>query len=126
MQNDSRLNGIYVVVADMDRVQEFYQATLGIDVKFRDRSAWCQFDTGTVSFALGSVEEAGPTGQRIVPVFTGQSMTVIRDRVKALGGAFVGERDMGSHGVVGTFADPEGNHFQILVGRNADTVNNNL
>lgn len=109
------IGGIYVVVEDMDRAQRFYEKALGLVTKFRDKSSWCQFDTGNVSFSLSSPEEAGGRAQGAVVVFKAGQLADVRQQVEDAGGTFRAVRDMGSHGTVVTFADPDGNDFQVLI-----------
>ena len=110
------IGGVYVVVEDMDRAQLFYEKSLGLVTKFRDQSSWCQFDTGNVSFSLSSPEEAGGRAQGAVVVFKAGQLAGIRQQVEDAGGTFRAVRDMGSHGTVVTFADPDGNDFQVETG----------
>ena len=109
------VSGVYMVVDDMDRAQRFYEDALGLVTKFRDRSSWCQFDTGNVSFSLSSPEEAGGRAQGVVIVFKAEQLAGIRQQVEDAGGTFRALRDMGSHGTIVTFADPDGNDFQVLI-----------
>lgn len=108
------VSGIYLVVNDMDRAQLFYEKALGLVTKFRDQSSWCQFATGNVAFSLSSPEEAGRT-QSVMVVFKAGQLAGIREQVEDAGGAFLALRDMGPHGTVVTFADPDGNEFQVLI-----------
>jgi len=109
------IGGVYVVVEDMDRAQRFYENALGLVTKFRDRSSWGQFDTGSVSFSLSSPEEAGGRAQSVVVVFKTGQLAGIRQQVEDAGGTFRALRDMGSHGAIATFTDPDGNDFQVLI-----------
>ena len=110
------IGGVYMVVKDMDRAQRFYEDALGLVTKIRDRSAWCQFNTGNVSFSLSSPEEAGGRAQGVVViVFKAEQLAGIRQQVEDAGGTFRALRDMGSHGTIATFADPDGNDFQVLI-----------
>jgi len=109
------IGGVYVVVEDMDRAQRFYENALGLVTKFRDRSSWCQFDTESVSFSLSSPEEAAGRAQSVVVVFKTGQLAGIRQQVEDAGGTFRALRDMGSHGTIATFADPDGNDFQVLI-----------
>ncbi|MBR0713909.1 VOC family protein [Bradyrhizobium liaoningense] len=110
----ARVSGIYVVISDMDRAQRFYEKALGLVTKFRDRSSWCQFDTGSVTFSLSSPEEAGST-QSVMVVFKAGQLATVREQVEDAGGTLLALRDMGAHGTVVTFADPDGNEFQVLI-----------
>lgn len=109
-----KIQGVYTVVRDMDRVQAFYEQALGLTLKFRDQSKWCQFGVGASNFALSSTEEAAPGAVGSVVVFEADSIDGIRESVEAAGGQFVAERDMGAHGKVLVLLDSENNVFQVF------------
>jgi predicted enzyme related to lactoylglutathione lyase len=117
-----RIQSVYTIVRDMDRAQEFYEHALGVSISFRDRSAWCQFKVGNVNFALSSPEEAAAGARGSVVVFETPDADAIRQRIEPFGGRHVATRDMGSHGAVVTFADPDNNLFQFLVPSLAKTT----
>jgi predicted enzyme related to lactoylglutathione lyase len=98
----------------MDKAQAFYERALGLTLKFRDQSKWCQFGVGGTNFALSSAEEAAPGASGGVVVFEADDIEGIRESVEAAGGLFVSERDMGAHGRVLVFLDAESNVFQVF------------
>ncbi len=108
------IQSVYTVVHDMDALQAFYSQVLGTPAKFRDNNRWTQFSVGSTNFALSSAEEAVPGAAGSVIVFEAAGLDGIRESVEGAGGRFVGERDMGSHGTVLTFTDPEGHPFQVF------------
>lgn len=109
-----KIQSVYTVVNDMDALQAFYSQALGLQPKFRDKDRWTQFSVGNFNFALSSAEEAAPGAAGSVIVFEAAGLAGIRESVEGAGGKFVGERDMGSHGKVLTFTDPEGHPFQVF------------
>jgi predicted enzyme related to lactoylglutathione lyase len=110
-----RLQNIHMVVRDMDGTAAFWQRALGLSVRFRDADRWLQLKAGNDPFALAAPEEglAGQTGA--VPVFEVDDLEAHAEAILAEGGRILGERDMGDHGRVLTFCDPEGNAAQLLI-----------
>lgn len=109
------VRSVYTIANDMNLMQAFYAEALELPPAFRDRDNWCQFKAGQLAFALSSPSE-GATGARgSVVVFGATDLAAIAQRIERLGGQHLSNRDMGSHGSVATFADPENNLFQIHV-----------
>jgi predicted enzyme related to lactoylglutathione lyase len=50
-----------------------------------------------------------------VIVFGASDIAAFAQRIERLGGRYLSNRNMGSHGSVATFADPETNLFQLHV-----------
>ena len=73
------------------------------------------FKSGPVSFALSSAAEAAKGARGSVIVFDAIDLAVFALRIERFGGRHLSSRDMGSHGSVATFADPENNLFQLHV-----------
>ncbi|WP_219219345.1 VOC family protein [Variovorax boronicumulans] len=109
-----KIQSIYTVVRDMDRMQDFYARGLGLTLRFRDADAWCQFGVGGSNFALSSTAESARGAQGSVPVFETDDPGATRTDIEQAGGRFLMQRDMGAHGVVLTFADVEENLFQVF------------
>ena len=110
-----RIQSVYAPVRDMDRMQAFYEQALGLPFAFRDRAAWCQFRIGQTAFALSSPAEAAVGARGNVVVFRATDASAFMQRIPELGGEYLADRDMGSHGRVITFADPEANLFQLYL-----------
>jgi predicted enzyme related to lactoylglutathione lyase len=106
---------VYTVANDMDLMQAFYAGALELPLAFRDRDNWCQFKAGQVSFALSSPFEAARGARGSVIVFDATDVAAFAHRIEQLGGRHLSSRDMGSHGSVATFVDPENNLFQLHV-----------
>jgi predicted enzyme related to lactoylglutathione lyase len=109
-----RIQSVYTIVRNMDVLAAFYGQVLGATPKFRDKDRWTQFSIGNSNFALSSLHEAAPGAAGSVVVFELAGLDQIRECVEEAGGKFVGERDMGTHGKVMTFTDPEGHAFQVF------------
>lgn len=109
-----RIQSIYTVVHDMDALQAFYSRVLNTPPKFRDADRWTQFGVGATNFALSCAAEAAPGAAGSVVVFEADTLEGVRDAVTAAGGLQVAERDMGAHGAVLSFTDPEGHPFQVF------------
>ena len=109
------ISSVYTVVNDMDRMQAFYAEALELPLSFRDRDRWCQFKAGPLAFALSSAAEAAKDARGSVIVFDAADLASVTARIERLGGRHLASRDMGAHGSVATFADPEGNLFQLHV-----------
>jgi predicted enzyme related to lactoylglutathione lyase len=109
------IRSVYTVANDMNRMQAFYAEALELPLAFRDRDNWCQFKAGPVAFALSSASEAAKDARGSVIVFEATDVAPIAARIERLGGRHLASRDMGAHGSVATFADPEGNLFQLHV-----------
>ncbi len=109
-----RLQNAYYVTRDMERAVRFYQAALGLSLKFQDGSRWAQFDAGGVNFSLSSPEEAAPGTQGAVVILEVDDLDAAAAELEAAGAAIEGRRDMGSHGRTLTFRDPDGNLVQLF------------
>lgn len=109
------VGSVYTVAHDMDRMQAFYAAALELPLAFRDQDNWCQFKAGPIAFALSSASEAAKDARGSVVVFDATDVAEAAARIERLGGRHLLTRDMGTHGRVATFADPEGNLFQLHV-----------
>jgi predicted enzyme related to lactoylglutathione lyase len=109
------IRSVYTVANDMDLMQAFYAEALELPLAFRDHDNWCQFKVGQFAFALSSPSEAATGARGSVVVFGATDVAALAQRIERLGGLHLSSRDMGSHGSVATFADPENNLFQIHV-----------
>ena len=109
------VRSVYTVASDMDLMRTFYEEALELPLAFRDRDNWCQFKAGPVPFALSSPSEAAQGARGSVIVFDATDVDALALRIERLGGRHLSSRDMGSHGSVATFADPENNLFQLHV-----------
>ena len=109
------VRSVYTVASNMDLMRAFYEESLELSLAFRDRDNWCQFRAGQVAFALSSKSEAAQGARGSVIVFDAIDLAALLPRIERIGGRHLSSRDMGSHGSVATFADPENNLFQLHV-----------
>lgn len=109
-----RLQNVYIVARDVERTTDFWQRALGLPVKFRDADRWVQLQAGTQGFAIASQAEGVPDQAGAVPVFEVDDLEAQAASIAKLGGQILATRDMGSHGCVLTFSDPEGNVAQLF------------
>ena len=112
-----RLQLGYVVARVPDALSSFYRDVLGVATKFADPPRWFQFRLENASLAVSAASEAPPGARGTVLVFESDEPD-LHQRVLHFGGAFISRRDMGDHGRVSTYVDPEGNFFQVF--RRAD------
>jgi predicted enzyme related to lactoylglutathione lyase len=108
------VRAVHYSVTDVARSRAFYERALGCKVKFADGSRWVQFEGSGAALALASAEEAAPGQTGAVVVFDTDDLDGACRQIVEAGGRIVDRRDMGSHGVVATFTDPEGNIAQIF------------
>jgi predicted enzyme related to lactoylglutathione lyase len=103
------IQSVYLVAKDMGRLEEFYVSALGMPVQFRDENKWTQFRLQRSAFALSSADEAAQGAVGAVPVFqvAGEAQDEVRQKIVSAGGQLLAQRDMGTHGVVTTYEDPE-------------------
>ncbi|NPT46362.1 glyoxalase [Paraburkholderia sp. 1N] len=110
------IQSVYLVAKDMVKLEDFYASALGMPVQFRDENKWTQFRLQRSAFALSSAEEAAQGAVGAVPVFqvAGEAQGEVRQKILSAGGQLLAQRDMGTHGVVATYKDPEENIFQVF------------
>lgn len=109
-----RVQSVYYTVKDMGRAVSFYEQVFGLKLKFRDGEKWAQFDAGNVGFALSSAEESASTEGGAVTAFEVDDLTPYEVAIRNAGCDVLQVRDMGSHGRVLAFRDPEGNIVQLF------------
>lgn len=109
----NRIQNVYYTVSDMARASAFYRDALALTPKFADGERWTQFDVGGANFALSSPDESA-VDRGAVAVFEVADVAEAEAAVVRSGGAILARRDMGSHGVVVTASDPDGNVFQLF------------
>jgi predicted lactoylglutathione lyase len=107
-----RMQNAYFVSADMDAGCRFYEA-IGFRPKFRDGSRWAQFDLAGHNFSLACADEAPDDARGAVLVFESDAPADHKILVEA-GATSLSARDMGDHGYVRTYTDPNGHLIQIF------------
>jgi predicted enzyme related to lactoylglutathione lyase len=113
---EADIQTVYFVAKDIARLENFYASSLGMPVQFRDENKWTQFRLQRSAFALSSAEEAAQGAVGAVPVFhvAGEAQDEVQQKILSSGGQLLAQRDMGTHGVVATYKDPEENIFQVF------------
>ena len=109
-----RIQNSYYVVSNMARACAFYEAVLGLGLKFRDGERWAQYDVNGTNFSLSSIAEAPRHVEGGIVVFEVEDMNAVKAKIAAMGGSVVDERDMGSHGRTLAFLDSEENLVQLF------------
>jgi predicted enzyme related to lactoylglutathione lyase len=109
-----RVQNAYHIARDMSRLRAFYETALGVPLKFADGDRWIQFGLQGTNFSLSSPAEAAHDAPGAVVVFEVDSLDNAESVLAAQGGRVMERRDMGAHGHVLTFADPEGNVAQLF------------
>ncbi len=115
------LNNIMLGSEDSKRLADFYTKILGApEPQWSDEaSGWFGFKAGDGSLAIGPHSEVtGKNSQpgRIMLNFSTQDVKADFDRIKGLGAEVVAEpyEPAGGGGMqMCTFADPDGNYFQL-------------
>ena len=109
-----RLQNIHVVAKDVQRAADFWQRAIGLTIRFRDSDRWVQLKAGEQPFAIASLAEGVPDQAGAVAVFEVDDFEAKAAAIAEYGGSVLSVRDMGSHGRVLTFGDPEGNVAQLF------------
>lgn len=104
----------YAATGDIETARDFYEGVLGLTPKFRDGDRWIQFATGDTAFALAAPDEAPDGAAGVVLVFGVDDLDGAIARLTAAGTAVGPVRDMGGHGRVASFRDPDGNRVQLF------------
>ncbi len=110
-----RLQNVHFASQDVERVADFWQRAIGLSVRFRDDNRWVQMKAGDGPFAIASLAEGCPDQVGAVPVFEVDDLGSHAAAIIEQGGRILSRRDMGEHGSVLTFDDPEGNVAQLLM-----------
>jgi len=109
----NRIQNVYYTVSDMARASAFYRDALALTPRFADGERWTQFDVGGANFALSSPDESA-VECGAVAVFEVADISEAETAVIRSGGTILARRDMGSHGMVVTVSDPDGNVLQLF------------
>lgn len=110
-----KLKQVYLTATEPERLAEFYEA-LGLPIRFADRGKWIQFVGEKTALCIASpAESASEQSRNAVLVFEVDDLEVAVERARAHGAEVLGEvRDMGAHGRVAHFKDPQQNTIQIF------------
>lgn len=110
-----KLKQVYLTAADPEALAAFYKA-LGLAVRFADQGKWIQFEGEKTAFCLASASESAstPSGNAVLVFEVENLETALKAASEQ--GADVSDniRDMGAHGRVAHFRDPQHNIVQLL------------
>jgi predicted enzyme related to lactoylglutathione lyase len=109
-----RIQNSYYVVSDMARACAFYEAVLGLQLKFRDADRWAQYGVNGANFSLSSTTEAPRRVDGGIVVFEVEDIDAVKAKIVEMGGSIVVERDMGDHGRTLALLDSEQNLVQLF------------
>ena len=109
-----RLRNAYVITYNMDQSVAIYRDALGLPVMFQDESKWALADAGGTNFAVSSPDEAAEGAMGAVLIFEVDSIAEVGITIEESCGEVLGSRDMGDHGRVLTFRDPDGKLVQLI------------
>lgn len=116
-----RIKNIHFVARDVGGSADFWQHAIGLSVRFRDGDRWVQLQAGEDPLAIASPGEGVPGQNGAVPVFEVDNLETYSAAIADHGGRIISLRDMGGHGQVLTFSDPEGNVAQLQVRAQQET-----
>ncbi len=123
------LNNVMLGSEDSTRLAKFYSQVLGApDPDWSDEAnGWFGFQAGDGSLAIGPHSEVKGRSQQPGRIMMNFSTADVRgefERIKALGAEVVAEpyEPAGAGGMLMcTFADPDGNYFQLATPWNAES-----
>jgi catechol 2,3-dioxygenase-like lactoylglutathione lyase family enzyme len=111
MTEIQKVGNVFYVVDDMDAAVDYYGATLGLRLKFRDGDRWAAFDAGGTTVALAAVEEAGgaaPGSGGVVSFRVADVEAWVEEA-----GVAAGHVEVGPHEKRVRLTDPAGNRFVV-------------
>jgi predicted enzyme related to lactoylglutathione lyase len=110
-----KVRHVYLTASQPARLAEFYEKT-GLSIRFADGERWIQFRTEGAAFCVSGLEEsAAAASSNAVVVFEVEKLEPVLDRAVAAGATIISPaRDMGSHGRLAQFRDPDNNIIQLF------------
>lgn len=113
----SRVDFIGIPVSDLERADEFYGKTLGLQRNPNSSARWVEYELGNVTLALISPEAMGrdfePRPHMMPIAFRVENVEEARRTLQEAGVEFEGEViDSGVCRIAG-FRDPDGNALQL-------------
>ena len=109
-----KLQNAYYITKNMERAVSFYRDTLGLSIAFQDGNKWAQFKAGESNFSLSSPDEGAFGASGGVIIFEVESIDLFEKKIEKSQGSIIEIRDMGDHGKVLTFRDPDENIVQLF------------
>ncbi|WP_375778121.1 VOC family protein [Bradyrhizobium sp. ma5] len=110
-----KLKHVYLTAVEPEELAGFYEA-LGLTIRFADRGKWIQFAGEKAALCVASpAESVSEPSRNAVLVFEVDDLEFALDRARAQGAEVLGDiRDMGAHGRVAHFKDPQHNTIQLF------------
>ncbi len=100
-----------------DQLAAFYEKVLGKPADYADKG-WFGFQIGSTFVSIGEhseVKESALEPQRIMFNFETADVSAEFERIKALGATVIKEPYEMEGGMIATFADVDGNYFQLML-----------
>lgn|GEM_PF-543212 len=110
-----KLKHVYLTAVEPEELAGFYEA-LGLTIRFADRGKWIQFAGEKAALCVASpAESVSEPSRNAVLVFEVDNLELALGRARAQGAEMLDEvRDMGAHGRVAHFKDPQRNTIQLF------------
>ncbi|MDQ5951284.1 MAG: hypothetical protein QG639_561 [Patescibacteria group bacterium] len=114
------LNSIMIGAENAQVLGDFYKKVLDMDPVHEDQG-WVGFQVGSCFLTIGphdKVEGISKNPERIMFNFETKELTEEFERIKAAGATVIAapySMEEGGTLSIATFADPEGNYFQLMV-----------
>ena len=110
------LNSVMIGSAQPKALAEFYQKVFGKPADWSDDS-WYGWQVGNTHFMIGEHSEVkgkAKEPQRVILNFESKEVKEEFERIKGLGARVIKELYEMEGEWIATFADPDGNYFQVL------------
>lgn len=110
------LNSIMIGSMQPDVLAKFYEKVFDKSTDMQE-GTWYGWQVGNVFFSVGEHSKAKGTSknpERIIFNFETKEVKKEFDRIKKLGATVVKEPYEMGGGLIATFADPDGNYFQLM------------
>lgn len=110
-----KLKQAYLTAVDPEALAAFYKG-LGLTMRFADQGKWVQFEGEKTAFCVASLPESvSKPSTNAVLVFEVEDLESVLENARKQGADVSTEiRDMGAHGRVAHFKDPQHNIVQLL------------
>ncbi len=110
-----KFSSVMIGSADPKALAEFYAKVFGKKAEWEE-GGWHGWQVGTTYFMVGAHSEVkGKTKEppRVILNFEAVQYKKEFERIKGLGAKVVADLYQIGEGWIGTFADPDGNYFQV-------------
>jgi predicted enzyme related to lactoylglutathione lyase len=116
MMADLKFNNVMIGSAQPDTLAEFYRGVFGRDADMAE-GGWYTWRAGNGSLSMGEhseVKDGAKEPQRVIMNFETPDVQAEFDRLKGMGATVVKEPYELQGVWIATFADPDGNYFQLM------------